>query len=129
MSQLIKTRFTTKCQYRITTTIHPRLILQLIRSHGANPSADHLSAIDYFSAGQTTGVQISSKAQDGNAENDDLEDCEMENADSVASRKRKQKQVKTDVKMKKKKSNRDKMDVDGNGAAVFLRTKTSYRDL
>lgn len=109
--------------------MHSRLILQLIRSHGVSPSTDHRSAIDYFSTGQTTGVQISSKAQDGHAENDNREDCEMENADSVVSKKRKQKQVKADVKMKKKKPNRDKLDVDGTVAAVFLRTKTISRDL
>lgn len=105
------------------------LILQVIRSHGVNPSTDRLSGIDYFSTGQTNGAQISSNAQDCNAENDDQEDCEMENADSVVRGKRKQKHVKRDVKMEKKKSKRDQMDVDGNGAAVFLRTKTIYREL
>lgn len=107
-----------------TTIVLSWLILQVIRSHGVNPSTDHLSAIDYFSTGKTNGAQISSNAQDCNAENDDQEDCEMENTDSVVRGKRKQKHVKRDVKMKKKKSKGDQMDVDGNGAAVLLHTKT-----
>lgn len=116
------------CPYRTTTITLCWLILQAIRSHGVNRSTDHLSAIDYFSTGQTNGAQISSNAQDCNAENDQ-EDCEMENADSVVRGKRKQKNVKRDLKMKKKKSQRDQMDVDGNGAAVFLLTKTICREL
>ncbi|CAG00514.1 unnamed protein product, partial [Tetraodon nigroviridis] len=80
-----------------------------VRSHGVNPSTDHLSAIDYFSSGPTNGAQISS-----NAENDRLEECEMESADSGVKGKRKLKHVKRDGKINKKKSKRDQMDVDGD---------------
>uniref|UniRef100_H3C520 Probable ATP-dependent RNA helicase DDX52 n=1 Tax=Tetraodon nigroviridis TaxID=99883 RepID=H3C520_TETNG len=67
---------------------------KVIRSHGVNPSTDHLSAIDYFSSGPTNGAQISS-----NAENDRLEECEMESADSGVKGKRKLKHVKRDGKI------------------------------
>lgn len=112
-----------------TTILLSWLILQVIRSHGVNPSTDHLSAIDYFSTGQTNGAQISSNAQGCNAAKDEQEACEVEEDDSVGRRKRKQKHVKRDVKMKKKKSERGQLDVDGHGAAVFLHNKTAYRKL
>lgn len=120
------TRFTTICPLPTTIIILCWCILQVIRSHGVNPSTDQLSAIDYFSTGQTNGAQISSNAQRCNGENDDQVDCEMENAASGVKGKRKLKHVKRDVKMKKKKSKKDQMDVGGN--YTFLDTKTFYRE-
>eukprot|EP00066_Takifugu_rubripes_P020660 XP_011609926.1 PREDICTED: probable ATP-dependent RNA helicase DDX52 [Takifugu rubripes] len=79
------------------------------RSRGINPSADRLSAIDYFGAGQTNGAQISSNPHDSNEENHE-EDCEMENADWAARGKRKQKHAERDVKIKKKKSQKEQLD-------------------
>lgn len=98
------------------TIVVSGLILQVIRSHGAYPSTDRFSAIDYFGRGQTNGAQIRSNLQEYNTENDGEEDCDMEHEDSTARGKRKQKHVARDVKIKKKKSKRDQVDVEGKDA-------------
>lgn len=87
------------------------LTLQVVRSSGLNATTDRLSAIDYFSTGQTNGAKSSSKGQEDDGE---------ESGDSGTRGKRKQKEMERDVSSTKKKKKNSQVEVTGNVCGCLL---------
>lgn len=90
------------------------LFLQVVRSQGAEATAERLSAIDYFGTGLTNGAHNGSKRQQEDEEEDVGEENESESEGVDAKRrKRKPKAVEDVVKAKKKKKRNNQGDEDG----------------
>ncbi|XP_030294063.1 putative ATP-dependent RNA helicase DDX52 [Sparus aurata] len=91
---------------------------KVVRSQGADASADPLSAIDFFGTGSTNGSQSNSKVTE--EEEGDGEEYEEggESEDSGAGGKRKHKDEERDVKRKKKKTKRKQTELEAGGGLL-----------
>lgn len=97
------------------------MFIQVVRSQGPDATAERLSAIDYFGAGQTNGAHSGPKRQADEEEDVEEEnESESESRDFCARRKRKPKDAENDVKAKKKKKRSIQAEEEGS---CFLEIK------